>query len=784
MAKPQLKQVSDWPKPALSAVRSGITFDMLAFFDRHGAKIFLGACGVMLGCLYNDYLFGNWLYLFDDSASDTINVFYPNLFHVADYLHTTGLPAWSFNQGIGQNIFPNALGDPFNWLLYATGAEHLADYIAWVEVLKLLLGGFFFYKYLRVMGLGGYVSVMGGLLFSFSGFALIGSKWYSFSSNLPQFALLLLGFELFFQQGRWWVFALAVALLSAVGLVNLYVYAVFMAVYFLVRYWTAERAKGTGDFALISLKLTALGIIGLALSAVFWLPALKEIWDSPGGKLFNQEQFLMQFPFFGLEGMKHYGSVVLRSFANEMVGTSTRFSGWRNYLESPMNYCGLLALLMAPQVFVGRDKRARLILAGLFALLILPQIFPFLRYAFWQFSGDYYRNFSHLFGTAMQLFALVSLFWLVKEQRLNVWLLAGTLAALLGLLYFPWGMEVLPHQRIHATCFLLGEAAFLFMAARPSTRNIALTALPFALIAELYISSVPTAVMCIPVTRNQWAKGYYHDKSWDAVRWIQKQDSSFYRITKKFGSGATANFSNHDAKVQRFFGNTNDDTYHQYLSGAKYTLAKTPLWEDTFIRATTDSLGIFGDVRVLREKLAFPFGVTYDKFMRTSEFLKLEKKQQAQSSMVKAVNVRDEDLSKLEGFGELPADSIPNPGSVNFQEMAAAVAERSRDSFELILFSQNHITGSIHLNRKKLLQLSLPLDDDWAITVDGQLAEPILANFTFVGIVLEPGQHTVEMTYHIPWFKTGTIVSLSGLLLFFTLFGVTRFRNRQELNAP
>ena len=45
-------------------------------------------------------------------------------------------------------------------------------------------------------------------------------------------------------------------------------------------------------------------------------------------------------------------AAILRQFSNDMAGTGSHFLGWQNYLEAPSSYCGLICLLLTPQVFV------------------------------------------------------------------------------------------------------------------------------------------------------------------------------------------------------------------------------------------------------------------------------------------------------------------------------------------------------------------------------------------------------------------------------------------------
>ena len=141
-----------------------------AYIKDHGLLILLALIALTGIFVFHNYLIFNDLYLFKDIGSDTTNISYPQWIHVSDYLHTKGIPTWSFNQGMGQDIFPFSFSSPFDFILYLMGKESLAYGIVYVEFLKIILGGVFFYLYLRTLSLSTYVSIAGGLLFSFSGF--------------------------------------------------------------------------------------------------------------------------------------------------------------------------------------------------------------------------------------------------------------------------------------------------------------------------------------------------------------------------------------------------------------------------------------------------------------------------------------------------------------------------------------------------------------------------------------------------------------------------------------
>ena len=94
--------------PANGPVRSrGERKNVLAAFFRKpenkAPMIALALLSAICFVVFRDYLLLKKVYLFQDVGNDTVNLFYPYLYHTAGYMAKQGLPSWSFNFGLGQN---------------------------------------------------------------------------------------------------------------------------------------------------------------------------------------------------------------------------------------------------------------------------------------------------------------------------------------------------------------------------------------------------------------------------------------------------------------------------------------------------------------------------------------------------------------------------------------------------------------------------------------------------------------------------------------------------------
>ena len=79
----------------------------------------------------------------------------------------------------------------------------------------------------------------------------------------------------------------------------------------------------------------------------------------------------------------------------------------------------------------------------------------------------------------------------------------------------------------------------------------------------------------------------------------------------------------------------------------------------------------------------------------------------------------------------------------------------------------NRISGKIERKEPGMLVTSIPFDENFTIYIDGKKTAPEKVNTSFLGVKVENGIHDIEVIYHSPGLKTGKIISVFGLLLYF-----------------
>jgi uncharacterized membrane protein YfhO len=95
------------------------------------------------------------------------------------------------------------------------------------------------------------------------------------------------------------------------------------------------------------------------------------------------------------------------------------------------------------------------------------------------------------------------------------------------------------------------------------------------------------------------------------------------------------------------------------------------------------------------------------------------------------------------------------------------------------------ITGTVHLDEKRLLTLSIPNYGGWKAYVNGREVELLDVNTLYMGIVLDAGDYDIELRYTMPGLKEGGTVSgiaVVGLILCVINGRIKQKRKQKKMN--
>lgn len=82
---------------------------------------------------------------------------------------------------------------------------------------------------------------------------------------------------------------------------------------------------------------------------------------------------------------------------------------------------------------------------------------------------------------------------------------------------------------------------------------------------------------------------------------------------------------------------------------------------------------------------------------------------------------------------------------------------------QMLVDRPGHFVVRTQGNGRQLLSLSERFDENWTAAIDGRPSEAIRVNADFLGVVVEPGAHLVELQYRSKALRRGEVVTLAGV---------------------
>ncbi len=765
--------------------------------------LFSGVALLLTLILFSKYLFGPELFIFNDVGSDTLTLFYPNLVQAARYCREVGIPGWSFYIGLGSNSYPGVLLNPIHWVYIPMSAVSIAYSIAWVQAGILFGTGLVFYRFLREAMFSLPVSIIGSLLYTFGGYLVVGSSWYGHSVAIFWMTLAFLGFELLLRKKNWWIFIIPFIMMLDV---RSYFLILFMILYSIVRILDVYTFSWR-ELLMGYKRLFVIGIFAVLIS----LPFIGGQWHrfaySPrvSGKVSYSEHLSEVFPF-RLASPEHDLTVFYRMLSNDALGSANDFNGWKNYLEAPLFYMGLITILLIIQFFALADTKRRILYGALLGVWLFIIIFPWFRFAFYGFAGDYYKGALSLFIPFSFLFVgLLGLEEIISGKRLNLSALGISFLALIILIWIPYHepkISVSPSVQIKVTLFLSAYAVILGMISKGVFKEKILWVLLFIVTVEAGLFSWPALNDRGSISKADIRnKKYQFDYSIEAIDSIGQNDpGKFYRVDKLYGSVKSGY---NDGMVQDFFGTKmyqshNHKNYVRFLDemgiidgsqerntrwllglssnpfmhplfSIKYLLSKEEN-QSSVNQTLYTEVNKTGDVHIYKNNYFLPFGISFDQYIDYDDFKNLPLDSR-QGALYQGVVLEDQVHDNHFKLGKIPFSSLSGSMSSTFFRMNTL----SGSTMKMDYFNQNRIIGSIEVSKPSVVFFSLPYDSGWKAKVNDIKVDLWQANIGFTGLYVEPGNHIIELFYEPPLSRTGWIGVLGAMVLGFVIY---RYKNQ------
>ena len=100
------------------------------------------------------------------------------------------------------------------------------------------------------------------------------------------------------------------------------------------------------------------------------------------------------------------------------------------------------------------------------------------------------------------------------------------------------------------------------------------------------------------------------------------------------------------------------------------------------------------------------------------------------------------------------------------------IEQLKQNQWNITEYNDRYIKGTINAPADSLMLTTIPSEPGWTVKVDGKKVDSMEILKAFIGIPLEPGEHTVEMKYTPPYFVLGvfTLIIGAGIIVMFWLY--------------
>ena len=690
---------------------------------------------------------------------------------------------WSWETDLGTSAVNSysfyLYGSPFFWLTTLLPQAWVPFSMVPMFMLKFGVAGLGAYTYLKRYSAGRNYAVIGACLYALSGFTVYNTFFNHFVDCIALFPFLLWALDSYVYDGVRGVFPLAVA----VNLLNNYFFfagqIVFLFLYFFIKLLTGEYRITPGRFGRLAFE----SLLGVALGCLFLWPAVLCLKDNP-----RTVDLSSGFGFLLYGRVQQYFAILASLFLppdptylpNIFTDAVVKHTSMTAFL--PVVSCaGVWAYMKA--------RRKSPFTKIMWACLIMALV-PVLNSAFYALNSSYYARWYYmpiLIMCAATMHALEDadidlmrgirpvavitavylVFILVPKEEDGVWSLGVVqqpaqfwliwLTAVLGVLLF---FGIVKYFRFTTKFYAALLAAILPFSVFYSVCHIGMGKFP------------------------QWENDAdYRRQMFEAAPSIAWPEDDFYRVDSYECQDNLSLMM--EKPCLQFFNSTVTPSIMEFypLVGVKRDVSSKPeqnlyalrgLLGVRYIMMPLDQTAAFEEecgqwgytwafaddtFAFYRNENALPMGFAYDAYVTMEELEEVEETKRS-NVLVRAVALTDEQVEKYGGMLRHLTDA-ERTGNSYEQYVQDAAARRAMGVTDFQADASG-FSANIQLENSTLVFFSVPWDEGWTATVNGQPVQVENVSGGLCAVVCPAGQSTVQFHYQTPGFALGKAISLSA----------------------
>lgn len=708
---------------------------------------------------------------------------------------------------IGSYLF-YMLGSPFFWLTVPFPSWMVPYLMGPLLMLKFAVASFTSYVFICRYVKDGRFAMVGALLYAYSGFQIFNMFYNHFHDMTAFFPLLLIALDELVENKRRGWFALAVALNFSTNYILFVGEAMFVVAYYIVKVWSGKYKFTLRSFIHIAVE-AALGMLCVSYA----LTAIAFVADNPRteARLTGWSAFVYYTPMKYIEILRAFlfpsDTPHIEPFYPK--DANTRWQSLQAYIPL-FSFAGAITFIRTRRKsFVSR----MLILCSLTAFIPILNSMPYL------FNSFYYARWYYMFllmaalATAMCL-EQADVVGLQLERTLKQ-VFAVQLIFVLVVLFFP--------SQTENGAFTLGLADKSYLGFLIAYAAIALCGSAYAILsiqhargkasqqhlraelAQRLLAGVLIAVLIngsanVVIMKLAEGKTDYYSESYiqarDAFEELKTDDSFrldtsriYYNAHMWWGIPSMATFnSNISASEMRFYEAIGEPRFvATFPDDNLYGLRA--LFSVKYVVYAKGKEDILPDLHLIDTKLGYdiyenesyvPMGFTYDYCISEAYFSNLAQAKQ-HMSLLQSLVLTEEQIERYRGIlTPIMKSGQPNPMFTTYTAYKEEVQKRADSAAYDFEWTQNGFSADISLDKQNLVFFSVPYDEGFTATVNGEPAQIERVNIGFMAVLCDPGENHIEFSYYPRGFTAMVAVSVLALLSILTYMLLPRIRKARR----
>ncbi len=736
---------------------------------------------------------------------------------------------WNTTTDLGANFIGSysfyLLGSPFFWLTIPFPNSFVPYLMGPLLILKFACAALTAYFFIRRFTRTPEAASLGGLLYAFSGFSVYNIFFNHFHEAIIVFPLLLLSLELLITENRRFGFALMVCVCAITNYYFFFGMVIFCIIYFFVRLFTGAVKIKISVFATLAFE----AIIGLLMSSVLLVPSIMAI---SGNNRLDDILLGWDAIMYGKEQI--YANVFECFFFPPDIPARPVFFPGAEVRWSSLG--GWLPIFSTVGLFVWFSQKKKNWLKTLMGICIFMSLVPVLNSAFSAFNDAYYARWFYMPILIMCLATVV----LTEDSRINwksgyKWVAGITLAATLVIGFFPQKDEndklifglfsrgsnaddlAMYRERFFITC-IIAIVGLCVLAALLKLLKTNRKMFYRGAIASVCVISVIYSYYFIDCGRyHSYAiKEVMIDQLIEGEVDLGNEDN--FRIDVYDGVDNTSMYLGYPGinafhsvvppsifdfydyvGVERVVGSRPEiDQYAlRPLLSVKYLLNSRYMdkFEDeetgTPLMVGYKYLDTQNDYYIYENEYYVPFGFSYDYYM-TREFCDSYVPKDRAAMMLKAILLDDEQIKKYGyllkniEFDENVSFYDENKTSLtcSYETLAYDSKKRAETAAESFKFDNNGFTATVTRDKENLVFFSIPYDEGWSATVNGEAVEVERVNAGFMAVKVGKGVSEIRFNYVTPGLFGGLTITLISAGIFLIYIIVIVLMNKKKRPIP